>query len=130
MKRFAQNNSVESEESIIEECDYFGINYEYEMKQLREKEKKQTKDDTESLEEEFKDDINLYSQGLSGLSREEINEKYKALGIKINIDFSRTDIKKVASDVSAREVQSSKSRLNKDYNAVINPEVENKTLNE
>lgn len=129
MKRFAQNNSVESEESIIEECDYFGINYEYEMKQLREKEKKQTKDDTESLEEQFKDDINLYSQGLSALSREEINTKYKAIGIKINISFSRTDLKNVASDVSAREVQSSQSKLKQDYKEIDNPEQEtNKTL--
>lgn len=131
MKKSAQNDSVMPDEWIMEQCNDLGINYEYEMMQIRDKEQPKENEDIEGLKKEFKDDYYLYSQGLSKLSREEINEKYKALGIKININFSRTGMKKVASDVLAREVQSSQSKQKQDYIEVDNSAQEtNKSLND
>ena len=134
MKEYAKNNSPMTEEMIKKECDRFGINYEYEMNQIRGirgKENPKENIDIESLKQEYKKDLDEYTSGKSNLTREEFNEKYKALGIKINMNFNKTSMKNVASDVLAREVQSSQSKLKQDYMEVENPTQEaNKSLDE
>ena len=101
------------------------MNYDFEMKQIKEsidngKPSNESKD-IEDLKKEFKDDYYLYSQGLSDLSKDELNKKYEALGIRINITFRRKDMKKVASDVLARDVQGTQSKLKQDYLEIESP---------
>ncbi len=95
------------------------------MDQIKaEMEGKKTQDNkrsSEDLKAEFKDDLDLYTSGLSELSREELNEKYKALGIKVNMTFKRNDVKKVASNAKARDVQSTQSELKSNYREIENP---------
>ncbi len=110
---------------ISEECSALGMNYDFEMKQIKEsidngKPSNESKD-IEDLKKEFKDDIYLYTKGLSDLSKDEFNKKYEALGIKINMTFSRIDMKKVASDVLARDVQGTQSKLKQDYLEIESP---------
>ena len=130
---FHSGSGIMTDTEISEECSALGINYDFETNQIKDaienNEKSDNEKNTEDLKRKFEDDYYLYSQGLSDLSKEDLNKKYKALGIKINISFSRTDLKNVASDVSAREVQSSQSKLKQDYKEIDNPEQEtNKTL--
>lgn len=121
MKKSAQNDSVMTDEWIMEQCNDLGINYEYEMMQIRDKEQPKENEDIEGLKKEFKDDYYLYSQGLSDLSKDELNKKYEALGIRINITFRRKDMKKVASDVLARDVKGTQSKLKQDYLEIESP---------
>lgn len=126
-------NGTMTDTEISEECSALGLNYDYETNQIKDVIENNGKSDneknTEDLKSEFEDDYYLYSHGLSDLSKEDLNKKYKALGIKINITFSRNDMKNVASDVLAREVQSSQLKLKQDYIEINNPEQEtNKTL--
>ena len=97
------------------------INMDFKRTDVRGKEQPQGKVDLESLRQEYKKDLELYTSGLSELSRDEFNEKYKALGIKINMTFKRTDVKNVASNAKARDVQSTQSELKSNYRKIENP---------
>lgn len=101
------------------------MNFRFEMDQIKaEMEGEKTQDNersSEDLKTEFKKDLELYTSGLSELSRDEFNEKYKALGIKINMTFKRTDVKNVASNAKARDVQSTQSELKSNYRKIENP---------
>lgn len=103
-------NGTMTDTEISEECSALGLNYDYETNQIKDVIENNGKSDNEK-------------------NTEDLNKKYKALGIKINITFSRNDMKNVASDVLAREVQSSQLKLKQDYIEINNPEQEtNKTL--
>ena len=125
IRNYAQNISPLSKEVLIEQCYNQGLNFRYEMDQIKaEMEGKKTQDNkrsSEDLKTEFKKDLELYTSGLSDLSREEFNEKYKALGIKVNMTFKRNDVKKVASNAKARDVQSTQSELKSNYREIENP---------
>lgn len=113
---YSENETMTVTE-ISEECSALGMNYHFEMNGKTSNESK----DIEDLKKEFKDDIYLYTKSLSDLSKDEFNKKYKDLGIKINMTFSRIDMKKVASDVLARDVQGTQSKLKQDYLEIESP---------
>lgn len=118
-------NGTMTNAEISEECFALGLNYDFEIKQIRDtienKGKSNNEKSTEDLKRDFKDDYYLYSQGLSDLSKDELNKKYEALGIRINITFRRKDMKKVALDVLARDVQGTQSKLKQDYLEIESP---------
>lgn len=125
IRNYAQNTSPLSKEVLIEQCYNQGLNFRYEMGQIEaEMEGKKAQDNdrnSNDLKTEFKKDLELYTSGLSELSREEINEKYKALGIKINMTFKRNDVKKIASNAKARDVQSAQLELKSNYREIESP---------
>lgn len=112
-----------SREELNEKYKSLGIKINMDFKRPDEKGKGQPqgKVDIESLKQQYKKDLELYTSGLSELSREEFNEKYKALGIKMNMTFKRADVKKVATDEKARDVQSTQSELKSNYREIENP---------
>ena len=112
-----------SREELNEKYKALGIkiNMNFKRADVKGKEQPQGKVDIESLKQEYKKDLELYTSGLSELSREEFNEKYKALGIKVNMTFKRNDVKKVVSNAKARDVQSTQSELKSNYREIENP---------
>ena len=125
IRSYAQHTYPLSKEDLIKRCYNQGLNFRYEMDQIEaEMEGKKAQDterSSEDLKTEFKKDLELYTRGLSDLSREEFNEKYKALGIKVNMTFKRNDVKKVASNAKARDVQSTQSELKSNYREIEDP---------
>lgn len=125
IRNYAQHTSPLSKEVLIKQCYNQGINFRFEMDQIEaEMDSKKTQDNGrrgEDLRTEFKKELEEYTSGKSDLSRDEFNEKYKALGIKINMTFKRTDVKKVASNEKARDVQSTQSELKSNYREIESP---------